>query len=424
MKVKDLKAREILDSRGVPTIETQIELEDGTFAKGAVPSGASTGSTEVHELRDEDKNRYFGDGVLKAVSMVEGEIKNSLQGKEFNSQAEFDNLLIELDGTPNKSRLGGNSILSVSMAFARASALSMKQPLYQYFAKAYFGHEYDAKFKVEMPQSMILLMEGGKHGNWATDFQEYMVVPKKEKFATYAEVMRAGAEIFSATHDILLKKGYSATVGFEGAFAPREIQSNTEAFEIMLEGVEMAGYKPGEEIVLAIDAAASEFYDRETHKYKLKREGVELNSAEWLDKQGEWFRQYPIWSIEDTLFEEDWDSWTELVNRFGSTMQIVGDDLLTTNVERIKRAITADSANSVLIKINQIGTITETIEAIKLTKSVGWTAIMSHRGGETNDDLIADLAIGTMIGQTKFGGPDRGERLAKYNRVLEIEAWG
>ncbi|WKZ30923.1 MAG: phosphopyruvate hydratase [Candidatus Dojkabacteria bacterium] len=421
MNISNLRAREILDSRGIPTIETEITLEDGTKAKGAVPSGASTGTTEVLEMRDDDKARYFGDGVLNAVSKVETEIKTAIVGMNYDTQADLDNFLILLDGTLNKSKLGGNSILSVSMAFARAMAISTKQPLYQYFAKAYFGDEYESKFKIEMPQSMVLLMEGGKHGNWATDFQEYMVVPKKERFPKYSDVVRAGAEIFKATHDALLKRGYSATVGFEGAFAPHEIRSNTEAFEIMLEGVELAGYKVGEEIVLALDMAASEFYDRETGKYNLKREGLILSSEEWLEKQADWFRQYPIWSIEDTLFEEDWDTWVRLVDQFGSTMQIVGDDLLTTNVERIRKAITADAANAVLVKINQIGTITETIEAIKMAKSVGWGAVMSHRGGETNDDLIADLAIGTMSGQTKFGGPDRGERLAKYNRLTEIE---
>jgi enolase len=273
-----------------------------------------------------------------------------------------------------------------------------------------------------MPQSMILILEGGKHGNWATDFQEYMVVPKKEKFPTYKEALRAGAEIFKATHDLLVKKGYSATVGFEGAFAPQEIGSNTEAFEIMLEGVELAGYKPEEEVVFAIDAAASEFYNHETRKYNLRREEVELTTEEWLELQTKWFDKFPIWSVEDTLHEDDWDGWQELIKRVGDKMQIVGDDLLTTNVERIREAIQKDAANSVLIKINQIGTLTETIEAIKLTKDVNWTAVISHRGGETNDDTIADLVVGTAAGQTKFGGPDRGERLAKYNRLTEIEA--
>lgn len=424
MKIRDLKAREILDSRGVPTIETLIELEDGTIAKSAVPSGASTGSTEVHEMRDGDDSRYFGSGVRSAISKVETEIKTAAVGMNFDTQADLDNFLIQLDGTPNKGNLGGNSILSVSMAFARAMALSTKQPLYRYFAKEYFKDEYDSKFRVEMPQSMILLMEGGKHGNWSTDFQEYMVVPKKEKFPKYEDVLRAGAEIFKATHDILVKKGYSATVGYEGAFAPREIQSNIEAFDIMLEGIELAGYKAGDEIVLAIDAAASEFYDRESGKYVLKREGLELTSDEWLEKQTEWFRQYPIWSIEDTFFETDWDSWVKLMERVGTSMQVVGDDLLTTNVELIRKAINTNATNAVLIKTNQIGTITETLEAIRMTKSVNWGAVMSHRSGETNDDLIADLAIGAMIGQTKFGGPDRGERLAKYNRLTEIELWG
>ncbi len=413
MQILSIKAREMLDSRGVPTVETQIILNDGSLGVGAVPSGASTGTTEAHELRDGDPDRYFGKGVLKAVANVNEKISAALQEKSFENQEEFDQFLIDLDGTENKSNLGGNAILSCSMAFSRAAAFSQDIPLYTYFQQISESNEF------EVPQINMLIMEGGKHGNWATDFQEYMVVLKREKFPTISESIEAGAEIFKATHYVLHEKGYGTAVGFEGAFAPMEIKSNTEAFEIMLAGIEKAGYKPEEEVTLAIDAAASEFY--EDGKYNLKREGKSLTSQEWIDMQIEWFGKYPMFSLEDTLHEEDWDGWSELVERVGDKYQIVGDDLLTTNTKRIQKAINEKAANAVLIKINQIGTITETLEAIKLSDSAGFNTMISHRGGETNDDLIADLVMGTTSWQTKFGGPDRGERVAKYNRLLQIE---
>lgn len=413
MKITAIKAREILDSRAIPTIETSLTLDNSITAKGAVPSGASTGSTEAHELRDNDKNRYFGKGVLKAVNNVNNEIAQHIINKDFKSQAELDQALIQLDGTENKSRLGGNAILSVSMAFCKASAQSKQIPLYKYFQKLSNNNQ------IQTPQLNILIMEGGKHGNWATDFQEFMIIPRREKFTSIAQSLRAGAEIFHSTHEILLEKNYSVTVGFEGAFAPREIQSNAEAFEIILSGIEKAGYKPHEQILLGIDAAASEFYTDK--KYNLKRENKILTTEEWIRFQIELYDKYPIWSIEDTLHEEDWDGWKKLTQMVGNTMQIVGDDLLTTNVKRIQKAIDMQAANSVLIKINQIGTITETLQAIQLADQAQYTTMISHRGGETNDDLIADLVMGTSSWQTKFGGPDRGERLAKYNRLLEIE---
>lgn len=421
MKIKSVKAIEILDSRGVPTISTRLEFEDGNFGYGDVPSGASTGATEVVELRDGDPDRYFGKGTLKALHMVNTTIANELIGKKFNDVRELDEFLIELDGTEQKSKLGGNSILSISMAFCNAHAKSLNLELYEYFGMLFWGEGYD-KTKLELPQPQILLMEGGKHGNWATDFQEYFVIPKMEKFENFAEMLRAGAEIFKATHDILVEKGYAATVGFEGAFAPQEIKSNPEAFEIMLKGVEKAGYKPGEDIILGIDAAASEFYDEEKKLYVLKRENKSLNQEEWLSLQTEWYEKYPIWTIEDTMDEEDWEGWQKLVTRMGDKLQIVGDDLLTTNVKRIQKAIDLNAVNSVLIKINQIGTISETIDAIKLSDEAGYSTVISHRGGETNSSLIADLVVGTSSWQSKFGGPDRGERLAKYNRLLEIES--
>lgn len=420
MKITSINAREILDSRGIPTIETSIQLEDGTVAKGAVPSGASTGTTEVLEMRDGDPSRYFGKGTLKAVDTVNKTIAPAILHHDFASQEEFDRFLIQLDGTPLKTRLGGNSILSLSMAFCRAAALSQKIELFDYFARIYWGENYD-RTKLKMPLPMILILEGGLHGNWATDFQEYMVVPKSDKFPQFKEALRAGAEIFKATHDLLVKKGYSGTVGFEGAFAPTQIKSNMEAFEILLEGIQIAGYKPGEDLTLAIDIASSAFFDKESKKYTLKREGVSLTSDEWLSMQEGWYRQLPLWSIEDPMSEEDWEGWQKFMQKFGNTHQIVGDDLLTTNVERIRKGIQMNAMNSVLIKLNQIGSVTETLGAIRMAHEAGMTAVISHRGGETNDDMIADLVVGTDAEQSKFGGPDRGERLAKYNRLLEIE---
>ena len=419
MKITGLFAREILDSRGYPTIETFIELDSSVKAKGAVPSGASTGSTEVLEMRDSDPDRYFGKGVLSAVAKVNDEIFPAVKGKEFNSQRELDDFLIELDGTDLKTNLGGNSILSVSMAYARAHAAAKNIPLYQYFADDYYGEGTPRVY--QMPQPMILILEGGKHGNWATDFQEYMVVPDQTLFPTMSEALRAGAEIFKATHDLLVKRNYAATVGFEGAFAPMEIKSNMEAFDIIMEGITAAGYKPGEEIILATDIAASEFYDKELGKYKLKREGVELSSQEWANLLSGWMTKYPLWSIEDPFHEEDWDAWISFKEAQGHSHQIVGDDLLTTNVKRIQKGIESNAVNSVLIKLNQIGTVSETLDAIRMSVEAGFTAVISHRGGEVNDDMIADLVVGTPANQSKFGGPDRGERLAKYNRLTEIE---
>lgn len=420
MRIKDVKAIEILDSRGYPTISTTITLDSGVKAKGEVPSGASTGDTEVHEMRDGDKSRYRGKGVLKAVDIVNKQIKKEIVNKEFKTQEEFDKFLIDLDGTRLKENLGGNSILSLSMAFCRATALDKGIPLYEYFAKIYTNDNYH-KSDLKLPNPMILVMEGGLHGNWATDFQEYMVVPDEFRFVNFKEKLRAGAEIFHAIHDILVEKGYSANVGFEGAYAPSELKSNKEAFEIILQGIEKAGYKPYIDFRLAIDVAASEFYDKASEKYVLKREGLELGRTEWLEKQLEWFKGYPMFSVEDTFDQSDWVGWQFLMRKAGDKYQVVGDDLLTTNVERITKGINLKAMNSVLIKLNQIGTVSETLDAIRLTHKSGMSAVISHRGGETNDDMIADLVVGTGASQSKFGGPDRGERLAKYNRLLEIE---
>lgn len=420
MKIKNIHAREILDSRGIPTISTEIELWSEDKGKGEVPSGASTGTTEVLELRDGDKSRYNGQGVLKAVENVNTIIAEAIKNKDFTSQKEFDDFLIDLDGTDQKSKLGGNAILSCSMAFCRAIANALGLHLYEYFGMIYWDQEYKPE-SLRLPRPLVLVMEGGKHGDWSTDIQEYMIAPKMDKFDSFNDAFRASTEVFHAIHDVLQEKGYSTGVGFEGAYAPREIQSNKEAFDIIMEGIEKAGYKPGDDFELAIDGAASEFYENERNLYTLHREAKDLTSEEWMKLQEEWYSQYPIFSVEDIFDEEDWSAWKTFTQRNGNKYQVVGDDLLTTNVLRIQKAIDEKSVNSVLIKLNQIGTVSETLDAIRLTVDNGMTAIISHRGGETNDDMIADLSVGTPAQQSKFGGPDRGERLAKYNRLLEIE---
>jgi enolase len=414
MKIQNIHAREILDSRGIPTISTEIELWSGDKGKGEVPSGASTGTTEVLELRDEDG------GVSQAVSNVNTIIAEALKEKDFTSQKEFDDFLIDLDGTTQKSKLGGNTILSCSMAFCRATANSLGLQLYEYFGMIYSDKDYNPE-ALRLPRPLILVLEGGKHGDWSTDIQEYMVAPKMDKFTSFNEAFKAGTKIFHTIHDILHEKGYSTGVGFEGAYAPKEMQSNKEAFDIIVEGIEKAGYMPGDDFEIAIDAAASEFYDKEKGMYTLHRENKDLTSEQWMTLQEEWYSQYPIFSLEDIFDQEDWNTWTAFTQKYGDKYQIIGDDLLTTNVLRIQRGIDEKAMNAVLIKLNQIGTVSETLDAIRLTIDNGMKAVISHRGGETNDDMIADLVVGTPAQQSKFGGPDRGERLAKYNRLLEIE---
>ena len=413
MKISNVFAREILDSRGQPTVEAEVTLEDGVKALGGVPSGASTGKAEAVELRDGDKNRFFGKGVLRAVENINTEIKSVLVGQDAYDQETIDRLMVEKDGTENKGRLGGNAIIGVSMAVCRAVARSQKIPLYQYFGLL------SKNTKFELPQPLILVLEGGKHGAWSTDIQEYFVIPKKEAFTTFRERLQVGVEINKSLEKLLEDKNYAIGVGFEGAFMPKEIKSNEEAFSLMVEASEKAGFKMGEQILLGIDAAASEFF--ENNQYVLKSENLNLNKEQWQEKVLEWTEKYPIWSIEDMFGEDDWESWQSFTQKAGDKIQIVGDDLLTTNPKRIRRAIEEKSCNSVLIKINQIGTISETIEAINLSHQAGLTTVVSHRSGETNDDLIADLCIGTGCWQSKFGGPDRGERVAKYNRLLRIE---
>ena len=414
MKIKNIHAREILDSKGHPIVEAEVILEDGIKALGQVPSGASTGSSEAVELRDGDPKRYNGKGVLKAVTNIKDPIKKLLVNQDAYDQKKIDQLMIDADGTENKSKFGGNAIVAVSMAICRAASRSQKIPLYQYFG------ELSGNKNFVLPQPQILILEGGKHGNWSTDIQEYFVIPKKEKFESFSERLRAGAEIFHALEEILKEKNYAIGVGYEGAFMPKEIKSNEEAFQLMLQAIEKAGYKPEKEIVLGLDAASSEFF--ENKKYVLRSEGnIKLTPREWTNKVIKWTEKYPIWSMEDMHAEEDWDEWTYFTSKVGKDIQVVGDDNLTTNVKRIQKAIDLRAVNSVLIKLNQIGTVTETISAIKLSDSAGFTTVVSHRGGETNDDMIADLVVGTSSWQSKFGGPDRGERLAKYNRLLRIE---
>lgn len=421
MKIKNVHAREILDSKGHPTVEAEVTLEDGTIALGGVPSGASTGSAEALELRDKDEKRYFGKGVLKVVENIKGPIRNALIGADAYDQRKIDQIMIDLDGTENKTNLGGNAVVGVSMAICRAAARSRKIPLYEYFG------ELCGNNKFVLPQPLVLVLEGGKHGNWSTDLQEYFVVPKNEAFHTFSERLRVGAEIFHSLEKVLNEREYFVGVGIEGAFMPKEIKSNEESLELMVQATEEAGYRLGEQIVFGIDGAASEFYlpaDRQGQdgKYILKsEEGKTLEPGEWLETLVEWSKKYPIWSMEDIFDEEDWQTWSALTAKIGDRVQVVGDDLLTTNIKRIQKGIDLKAINSVLIKVNQIGTISETIDTIQLAHSAGFTTIISHRGGETNDDMIADLCVGCGSWQSKFGGPDRGERVAKYNRLLRIE---
>ena len=418
MKIKNIHAIEILDSRGIPTISTEIELLSGDRAKGEVPSGASTGENEVLELRDGDEKRHHGKGVLKAIQNINTAIREAVVDKEFENQKQFDDLLNTLDGTPNKSKLGGNAILSCSMAFCRAASVRVGLELYQYLGMIYWGEGYsENKFKLPRPQ--ILLLEGGKHGNWSTDIQEFMIIPKENAFPSFRETLRASSEIFHKIHDILDSQGYSVGVGYEGAYSPMQIQSNKEALDIIVEGIKIAGYDGKFEI--AIDVASSEFFNKETNKYELKRENTILSASEWFNMQKDWYSQYPMYSIEDPMDQNAWADWSLFTSQLGSKYQIVGDDLLVTNTKLIQKGIQQKAMNSVLIKLNQIGSVTETLDAIRMTVDNGMNAVVSHRSGETNDSFIADLVVGTPAQQSKFGGPDRGERLAKYNRLLEIE---
>jgi enolase len=409
-EIAAIHAREILDSRGNPTVEADVVLADGTLGRAAVPSGASTGEHEAVELRDGDKSHYLGKGVLKAVDNIESVIAPELEGMDAANQRLLDATMIALDGTSNKGRLGANAILAVSMAAARASANSLKIPLYRYLGGA------NASI---LPTPMMNILNGGAHADNNVDFQEFMVMPVGAE--RFSEALRWGAEIFHTLKGVLKKKGYNTAVGDEGGFAP-SLSSNTEAIEVILEAIELAGYKPGEEVAIALDPAASEFYDKEKGKYVFKKSDKSEKTSEEMAQYWEsWTRQYPIISIEDGFAEDDWQGWRYFTELVGSRIQLVGDDLFVTNTERLQRGIEEGIANSILIKVNQIGTVSETFEAIELGRRYGYTSIISHRSGETEDTFIADLAVATGAGQIKTGSASRTDRIAKYNQLLRIE---
>jgi enolase len=406
-KIDSVKAREILDSRGNPTLEVELTLDDGIKGTAAVPSGASTGQHEAVELRDGDKSRFGGKGVLKAVANVNNEIAKAVKGMSATDQPALDQRLIELDGTPNKSRLGANAILGVSLAVAHAVAESAEMPLY-----LYLGQE-DI---YTLPVPMLNILNGGKHAADSTDFQEFMVMPVGAE--SFSEALRIATEIYQALKKVLKDRGLNTNVGDEGGFAP-SLPSNKDAIEAILAAMEKAGYVPGSDCYIALDPAASEFY--QDGKYVLAREGVSLTSQEMVDYYVKWAKAYPIISIEDGMAEDDWAGWQLLTQKLGERVQLVGDDLYVTNVERLAKGIEMRASNSILIKLNQIGTLTETVAAIKMAQAAGWTAVVSHRSGETEDTTIADLAVGLNTGLIKAGAPCRTERTAKYNRLLRIE---
>jgi enolase len=406
--IKSLKAREILDSRGNPTLEVEARLADGTIGCAAVPSGASTGKYEAVELRDGDKSRYNGLGVLKAVSNVNDIIAPTLIGMPAPNQTAIDDKLIKLDDTDNKSRLGANAILGVSLAVAHAAANYLDTPLYQYL-----GNENTYK----MPVPMLNILNGGKHASQSTDLQEFMVVPAGAE--SFAQALQMGVEIYHSLKSVLKSKGLNTNVGDEGGFAP-SLSSNNQAIEYIIQAIEKAGYKPGQDCFIALDAAASEFY--KNGKYHLEREDKAMTSNEMIDFYANWINIYPIISIEDGMAEDDWEGWQSMTQKLGDRVQLVGDDLYVTNIYRLAKGIETKASNSILIKLNQIGTLTETISAIEMAHRAGWTAIVSHRSGETEDTTIADLATGLCTGQIKTGAPCRSERNAKYNRLLKIEA--
>ncbi|MDI3280882.1 MAG: phosphopyruvate hydratase, partial [Bacillota bacterium] len=404
MEIIDVFAREILDSRGNPTVEVEVTLENGAVGRAAVPSGASTGAFEALELRDKDPKRFHGKGVLKAVANVNDEIRPEVVGMDAGEQAAIDRLLIELDGTPEKSRLGANAILGVSLAVAKAAAESLGLPLYRYLGGV------NAR---ELPVPMMNILNGGKHADNNVDIQEFMIMPVGA--ASFAEGLRMGAEVFHSLKSVLQERKLSTAVGDEGGFAPN-LGSNEEALEVLLEAIRRAGYRPGEDVALAIDAAATEFF--RNGKYVFAGEGRTLDTEELIDYYEELCRNYPIVSLEDPLAEEEWAGWRELTARLGGKVQLVGDDLFVTNTRRLARGIRDGVANSILIKVNQIGTLTETLEAVEMARRAGYTAIISHRSGETEDVTIADLAVAVNAGQIKTGAPSRTDRVAKYNQLL------
>ena len=404
-RILKVHAREILDSRGLPTVEAEIILEDGSKGWAAVPSGASTGSHEALELRDGDSLRFAGKGTQKAVSNVNEVISKGIVGLDAKNQEEIDNTMLSLDGTPDKSKVGANATLAVSLANAHAAAASTGVPLFRYLGNG-----------VTLPSPMLNLLNGGRHAMDSTDYQEFMVMPLK--FDSFREALRCGAEVYQSLKSIVGARGLSTNVGDEGGVAP-SLDTNEAAVELLIEAIEKAGYRPGEDCSIALDVAASEFY--EDGKYFLAKEGAKLSNLELVGYYESWISKYPIVSIEDGLTEDDWEGWSMLTSKLGGKVQLVGDDLFTTNTERISQGIDLKAGNAVLVKLNQIGTLTETLAAINMTKSANWNAVISHRSGETEDTTIADLAVATSAGQIKTGAPARSERVAKYNRLLRIE---
>ncbi len=408
--IKYVYARQLLDSRGNPTVEVDIVTEEGFFGRAAIPSGASTGAHEAVELRDKDPKKYMGKGVLKAVKHVNTILAKELVGISVFEQNLIDQIMIELDGTPTKSKIGANAILGVSLAVAKAAAEASNQPLYRYIGGVQ-AHT--------LPVPMMNILNGGSHADNSIDFQEFMIMPVKAP--SFSDALRMGTEVFHHLKSVLKKKGLSTNVGDEGGFAPN-IASNQEAIEIVLKAIETAGYKPGEDIFIALDAASTEFYDSKTGKYHFKKStGEKLSSLEMADFWKNWVKKYPIISIEDGMAEDDWKGWKQLTDLIGSKVQLVGDDLFVTNVKRLEKGINQSIANAILVKVNQIGTLTETIDAVQLAQRNSYKTIMSHRSGETEDCTIADLAVALNTGQIKTGSASRSDRMAKYNQLLRIE---
>jgi enolase len=417
MKISSIHARQILDSRGNPTVEADVTLSDGSFGRAAVPSGASTGSHEAVELRDGDKSCYGGKSVMKAVENVNTIIAEALKGEDPLRQDKIDELMIELDGTSNKGKLGANAILAVSLAVAKASAASQKMPLYEYVSQLSVVSLQPSAGKFMMPVPMMNIINGGKHAKGSTDIQEFMIMPVGAP--SFSEGLRMGVEVFHALGKVLDEAGYSTTVGDEGGYAPAVRGGNTEALDLITQAVEKAGYKLGEDFVLALDVAASELYLMD--QYRLQTEDRGLTTSQMVDFLKDVAEKYNVASIEDGLFEDDWRGWMELTKQIGDKVQLVGDDLLVTNTQRLGEAIEKKAGNSILIKVNQIGTLTETIKAVEMAREAGWTAVMSHRSGETEDTTISHLAVGLGTGQIKTGSLCRSDRVAKYNELLRIE---